>query len=214
MSNLLADSLLAHFNDLEDPRHKKGKIHDLKTILTIALVAMICGCDEWTEIEQFGKLKKSLFVNIFGVARRGIPSHDTFDRLFAIIKLEPFQACFQKCMKALAQIVGQISIDGKALRGSHDSFSEQLHRYVVSAYANESGLVLAQVATDKKSNEITAIPQLLKLLDLEGCAVTMDAMGTQTAIVEQIVSAGADYVLALKGNQSELNKQVRENFEK
>lgn len=214
MSNAIAEGLLTHFDDLPDPRSPHGKIHSLKTILTIALVAMICGSDEWTEIEEFGKTKEWLFRTVFGVAQRGIPSHDTFGRVFGLLDPEAFQACFHNWAKTLVKVAGQISIDGKALRGSYDTFSEELAQHMVSAYANESGMVLAQVATDKKSNEITAIPQLLRLLELEDCVVTIDAMGTQVAIAEQITSAKADYVLAVKGNQGGLDEQVRENFEK
>lgn len=213
-NNAIAEGLLTHFEDLPDPRAAKGVRHSLRTILTIAFVATICGADEWTEIEQFGKDKLSLFQNTFGVAQRGVPSHDTFGRFFAILQPSAFQACFLSWIKSITAIVGQIAIDGKTMRGSFDTFNERLSQHVVSAYGNESGLVLAQVATAEKSNEITAIPQLLSLLDLQGCLVTIDAMGTQIAIAQQITEAKGDYLLAVKGNQGSLHEQIVENFEK
>lgn len=212
--NPIAEGLLTHFEDLPDPRASKGIRHSLRTILTIAFVATICGADEWTEIEQFGKDKLSLFQNTFGVAHRGIPSHDTFGRFFAILQPSAFQECFLSWIKSITAIVGQIAIDGKTMRGSFDTFTERLSQHVVSAYGNESGLVLAQVATAEKSNEITAIPQLLSLLDLQGCLVTIDAMGAQRAIAQQIIDAKGDYLLAIKGNQGSLHEEIVENFEK
>jgi predicted transposase YbfD/YdcC len=214
MANLIADSLLSSFHAMEDPRNPRGRIHSLPTILTIALVATICGCDEWTEIEAFGKAKERLFTQTFGVAHQGIPSHDTFGRVFALIKPQAFRECFAAWMKTLAKVSGQIAIDGKAMRGSFDTFAQQLNQHIVSAYASGPGMVLGQVPTDQKSNEITAIPQLLKLLDLESCIVTIDAMGTQTAIAQYIESNKGDYVLAVKGNQPTLDEEVRESFEK
>jgi len=118
MANLIADSLLSSLHAMEGPRNPRGRIHSLPTILTIALVATICGCDEWTEIEAFGKAKERLFTQTFGVAHQGIPSHDTFGRVFALIKPQAFRECFAAWMKTLAKVSGQIAIDGKAMRGS------------------------------------------------------------------------------------------------
>lgn len=212
--NPIAEGLLHHFEDVPDPRSAKGVRHSLRTILTISFVATICGADEWTEIEQFGKEKLRLFQETFNVAQRGVPSHDTFGRLFSIIEPKAFQECFLAWMKSITEIGGQISIDGKTMRSSFDTFNERLSQHVVSAYGNDSGLVLAQTATAEKSNEIKAIPQLLSLLDLNGCLVTIDAMGTQTAIAQQIVDAKGGYLLAVKGNQGSLYEEIAETFEK
>ncbi len=214
MADLPALRLLAHFDTLPDPRDPRGKRHSLATLLTITLVAMICGCDEWTEIEAFGKIKKSLFQQVFKVAQRGIPSHDTFSRVFAALQPQAFQECFSNWTKSLAAVAEHIAIDGKTMRGSFDTFNERLGSHVVSAYASDESLVLAQIATAEKSNEITAIPQLLRLLELQNCTVTIDAMGTQTAIAEQIIQSQGNYVLAVKGNQPDLHEELRENFEK
>jgi predicted transposase YbfD/YdcC len=213
-TNPIAEGLLRHFEDVPDPRSAKGVRHSLRTILTISFVATICGADEWTEIEQFGKEKLRLFQDTFGVAQRGVPSHDTFGRLFAILEPKAFQECFLAWVKSITDIGGQISIDGKTMRGSFDTFNERLSQHVVSAYGNDSGLVLAQTATAEKSNEITAIPKLLSLLDLKECLVTIDAIGTQVAIAQQIVDSKGDYLLAVKGNQGSLYEEIAENFEK
>ena len=212
--NPIAEGLLHHFEDVPDPRFAKGVRHSLRTILTIAFVATICGADEWTEIEEFGKDKLRLFQDTFGVAQRGVPSHDTFGRFFAILEPKAFQECFLAWIKSMTDIAGQIAVDGKTMRGSFDTFNERLSQHVVSAYGSDSGLVLAQVATAEKSNEITAIPQLLSLLDLKGCLVTIDAMGTQVAIAQQVVDSKGDYLLAVKGNQGSLYEEIAENFEK
>ncbi len=145
--NLIAEGLLRHFEDVPDPRSAKGVRHSLRTILTISFVATICGADEWTEMEQFGKEKLRLFQDTFGVAKRGVPSHDTFGRFFAILEPKAFQECFLAWIKSITDIGGQISIDGKTMRGSFDSFNERLSQHIVSAYGNDSGLVLTQTAT-------------------------------------------------------------------
>jgi predicted transposase YbfD/YdcC len=207
-------NLFNYFEDLKDPRSPYGKIHSLETILTIAILGMICGADEWVEIEEFGRAKESMLRQYFGVADRGIPSHDTFGRVFGALQPEAFQACFRSYTESLAEQATYLNIDGKTLRGSYDTYKGEDAKHIVSAWANESRLVLAQVVTDDKSNEITAIPELLGLLHLSGCIITIDAMGTQTAIAEQITEREADYVLALKGNQSGLHEQVQECFEK
>jgi predicted transposase YbfD/YdcC len=207
-------NLFDYFEDLEDPRSPLGKLHSLETIVTVAILGMICGADEWVEIEEFGLAKESMLRQHFGVAHRGIPSHDTFGRVFGALKPEAFQSCFRAYTSSLAQNAEYLNIDGKTLRGSHDTYNENSAKHIVSAWANESRLVLAQVATDEKSNEITAIPELLGLLQISGCIITIDAMGTQVAIAQKIVENEANYVLALKGNQSNLHEQVQECFEK
>jgi predicted transposase YbfD/YdcC len=207
-------NLLSFINELDDPRSPLGKLHSLETIITVSLVAMICGADEWVEIEAFGNAKLDLFQQYFGVATNGIPSHDTFGRVFRLLDPLAFQASFRAYTQQLASAANNIAIDGKTMRGSHDTYHDKSSKHIVSAWANESRLVLAQVATSEKSNEITAIPELLGLLQLDGCVVTIDAMGAQKAIAQRIVEGGADYVLAVKGNQPELKEEVTDNFEK
>lgn len=209
----MASSLLLSFaNDIDDPRSPLGKLHSLETIITVALVGILCGADEWVEIEEFGKAKLDFFQSYFGIASNGIPSHDTFGRVFGLLDPLAFQASFRAYTQQLSSRAKTIAIDGKTMRGSHDSYYHKSSKHIVSAWANESRLVLAQVATTEKSNEITAIPELLGLLQLDGCIITIDAMGTQKAIAQQITAGGADYVLAVKGNQAELSEEVSENF--
>lgn len=215
MASTSPSSLLLTFvNDIDDPRSPLGKIHSLETIITVALVAMICGADEWVEIEEFGNAKIDFFQTYFNVASSGIPSHDTFGRVFGLLDPLAFQKSFRAYTQQLSGRAKTISIDGKTMRGSHDTFHDKSSKHIVSAWANESRLVLAQVATTEKSNEITAIPELLGLLELDGCVVTIDAMGTQKTIAQKIVDKGGDYVLAVKGNQGKLAEEVTETFEK
>jgi predicted transposase YbfD/YdcC len=200
-------SLVDHFTDIKDPRREHCKLHLLQDILTIALCAVICGADTWHQIELFG-LAKQAWLSRFLQLPNGIPSHDTFRRVFCALKPGAFEDCFVSWMNAACSATGlqRIHIDGKTLRGSRrktkDGLSPALH--LVSAWAGANHLTLGQVAVDDKSNEITAIPKLLELLDLTGCIVTIDAIGTQKAIAEQIVDAGGDYVLAVKENQPTL----------
>jgi predicted transposase YbfD/YdcC len=204
--------LRAHFATLEDPRVERTKAHHLLDILTIALCAVLCGADNWVEIETFG-LAKRAFLEQFLVLPNGIPSHDTFGRVFARLNPQQFQNCFRAWVQELVrgsggQLQGVVALDGKCLRGSRASEQGKEAIYMVSAWAEANRLVLGQVKVDDKSNEITAIPVLLKLLELRGCIVTIDAMGCQTAIAAAISEARADYVLALKGNQSNLHADV------
>ena len=171
--------------------------------MTIALCAVICGADDWVAVETFGRAKEPWLRTFLGLPG-GIPSHDTFGRVFARLDPEEFRACFLAWVRAVtgeAVAEGMIAIDGKTARRSHDRGHGKAALHLVSAWASASGLVLGQVATDDNSNEITAIPALLRLLALEGCTVTIDAMGCQTAIARELVTSGADYVLALKDNQ-------------
>jgi predicted transposase YbfD/YdcC len=199
---------------LLDPRVERTKRHQLLDIVLIAICAVVCGADDWVEVEAFGKTKKK-WLKGFLALPNGIPSHDTFGRVFAALDAAEFQRCFLAWVQAVSVLTaGQVvAIDGKTLRRSHDRRQGKPALHLVSAWATANRLVLGQVATDAKSNEITAIPELLRLLDLQGCIVTIDAAGTQTAIAAQIVAGGADYVLALKGNQKGLAEDVRRLFE-
>jgi len=187
--------------------------HYLIEILIIAICAVICGADDWVAIEQFGQAKEKWFRTFLHLPN-GIASHDTFRRVFAQLEPEAFQACFVSWMRGIAQLSqGEIvSIDGKCLRRSHDRGSGKAAIYMVSAWASTNRLVLGQRKTEEKSNEITAIPELLSRLALQGCIVTIDAIGCQTNIAQQIIQQEADYVLALKGNQGTLHQDVESLF--
>lgn len=211
--NQLIKLLEKHFGQMKDFRDKRGLRHKLFEIIVISLLAIICGADEFTEIEEFGKAKAS-FLRTFLELPNGIPSHDTFGRVFALLSPDEFRACFIAWVKSLCCLVGDIvNIDGKALRRSFDTASGKSMIYMVSAWANSNNLVLGQIKVADKSNEITAIPKLLQLLNLSGCIVTIDAMGTQKEIAAAIIGKEADYVLALKGNQENLKEEVEEAFD-
>jgi predicted transposase YbfD/YdcC len=209
-------SISEHFATLTDPRVERSKEHLLLDVVTIALCAVICGADDWVAIETFGREKVD-WLRTFLPLRGGIPSHDTFGRVFARLDPDEFRRCFLDWVQAIAGAVVEqdnrvIAVDGKTLRRSHDRAKGKGALHLVSAWASARGLVLGQQAVDSKSNEITAIPHLLRLLALEGATVTIDAMGCQTAIAEQIIRAEANYVLALKGNQSSVHDRVQRAF--
>ena len=177
-------------------------------IIVIALAAIICGADSWVAVAEFGRYKQAWLTTFLDLPN-GIPSHDTFGRVFARIDPAQFQHSFVIWVQAIQQVHGDvIAIDGKTHRRSHDQANDKAALHLVSAWANENRLVLGQVAVDTKSNEITAIPLLLDMLDLRDCTVTIDAMGCQTAIATQIVERGGDYLLALKGNQPQVHADV------
>jgi predicted transposase YbfD/YdcC len=202
----------AYFAEVQDPRVERCKRHQLLDIITIALCGVVCGADSWTEIEAFGEAKEG-WLRTFLELPNGIPSHDTFGRVFAALDPRQFEQGFARWVAALAQrMEGVIALDGKTLRRSHDRSTGQSPLHLVSAWASENRLVLAQVAVDSKSNEITALPLLLDALEVQGCTVTIDAMGCQTEIARSIVSRGGDYVLAVKGNQGLLHEAVQEAF--
>lgn len=206
-------SLEESFAELQDPRVDRTKLHKLRDILIIAVCAVICGAESWPDIEQFGNDKREWLSRLLELPN-GIPSHDTFRRVFARINPQEFEQCFFDWVGGLTGTVsGVIAIDGKTLRRSHDKAAGKKPLHVVSAWATENRLVLAQVATEQKSNEITAIPHLLRMLDLSGCIVTIDAMGLQKKIVKQIVDQQSDYGIALKKNHKGLYEQVRTIFE-
>lgn len=199
----------SHFSELSDPRIERTKRHKLLDIMVIAICAVICGGDDYVAMADFGQAKEA-WLRKYLELPNGIPSHDTFWRVFRALDPERFQRCFVSWMSALSALSGGeiVAIDGKQLRRSHDKGAGKAAIHMVSAWASANRLVLGQVKVDEKSNEITAIPQLLHCLELTGCLVTIDAMGCQTEIAKLIRERSADYLLALKGNQSNLHDDV------
>jgi hypothetical protein len=189
------------FGNLEDPRSDHTRQHELIDIITIAICGVICGADSWADLEIFGKSKEG-WLKGFLELPNGIPSHDTFGRVFSLLDAQQFQDCFLEWVKAVNDVTrGQvIAIDGKTVRRSHDKTLGKSAIHMVSAWASENRLVLGQTKVAEKSNEITAIPELLALLDVSGCIVTIDAMGCQKEIARLIIEDSGDYVLALKEN--------------
>ena len=207
-------SILDHFADLDDPRVERTRRHKLVDIIAIAICSTICGADSWAHMELFGKSKLEWFQSFLELPG-GIPSHDTFGEVFARLDPEQFQRCFMAWTQAIAELLpGEVvAIDGKTARRSYDRAGGKGAMHLVSAWAAQNTLTLGQVRTEEKSNEITAIPQLLRQLELQGCIVTIDAMGCQREIAQQIVDGGADYVLAVKENQGQLYEGIRDLFE-
>jgi predicted transposase YbfD/YdcC len=189
------------FEEMPDPRSDFRVHHSMISIVTITLCAMICGANNFDDIALFGEAKKE-WLSTFLDLPYGVPSHDTINRFFSILSPTDFSKCFLAWTQALAEKVsGVIAIDGKTLRHSFDSLSGQTAIHMVSAWCHDNELVLGQIKTDAKSNEITAIPKLLDLLDIKGSTITIDAMGCQKNIVQKILDRGANYILTLKGNQ-------------
>lgn len=206
--------LLFHLSILEDPRTGENYRHDFLEIIFITVCAVICGCENWSEIEDYAEAKKTWFLQFLEL-KNGIPSHDTFRRIFCILEFEEFQRFFinwtTEIRKKLNIKNDQICIDGKTMRRCFKSrASKALH--MVSAWSSGTSLSLGQVATEEKSNEITAVPQLLKILEIKGCLVSLDAMGCQRDIADKIVKKGADYLLAVKENQKNLFDATEELF--
>ncbi len=201
----VAPTIETYFSTLEDPRQAMNQDHKFMEILVIAICAVICGADDWVAVESFGKAKAD-WLHTFLELPGGIPSHDTFWRVFRMLDPEQFQACFLEWMRAVSSVsAGEVvAIDGKTLRRSYDKQDSRAAIHMVSAWACRNGLSLGQRKVDEKSNEITAIPQLLEVLELTGCIVTIDAMGCQVNIAQTILDQGADYLLALKENQGTL----------
>jgi predicted transposase YbfD/YdcC len=207
-------TMAGHFSELDDPRLDRTKLHPLLNVLTIALCAIICGAETWVDIELFGQSKRDWFARFLDLPN-GIPSHDTFGRVFALLDAEQFTRCFVNWVQSICEVLqGQVvAIDGKTVRRSHNRTLGRQAIHMVSAWATQNQLVLAQTKVDDQSNEIVAIPALLKLLELSGCIVTIDAIGCQKEIAAQIIGQGADYMLAVKGNQQTLYQDMRDLFE-
>lgn len=203
---------LHYFSSLKDRRVNRRRLHEFEDIISIAILSVICGAEGWEDMQEFGVAKHS-WLSRFLALPNGIPSADTFRRVFEMIRPAEFEACFRRWTQELAERVdGVISIDGKQVRGSQNRRNGLAALQVVSAWSQQAQLTLAQCAVDAESNEITAIPRLLKLLDLEGTLITIDAIGTQKEIAQEICTRGGAYVLSLKANQSGMHQQVMEFF--
>lgn len=210
MARLSKVAIRSHFASLKDPRVRGRTQHRLIDLVVIAICGVIADCDNWREIELFAQQRAAWFKRFLSL-RNGIPSHDTLERVFDRIDPRAFALCFVRWVKAISECVpvSHIAIDGKTARRSFDQTSGLGPLHLVSAWATQQHLSLGQVAVDGKSNEITAIPQLLQLLDLKGALVTLDAMGCQKDIAERIVAGGGDYVLTVKDNQERLRQDIQ-----
>ena len=207
-------SLAHHFSELTDPRIDRSRLHELLDIVAIAICAVTAGAESWDDIQEFGKAKHA-WLKTFLDLPNGIPHHDTFRRVFERLDPDEFQRCFLSWIEALQEATEQqvIALDGKSLRRSFDRAKGQFALHLVHAWAAANHLLLGQVAVDEKSNEITAIPKLLKMLEIAGAIVTIDAMGCQKEIARTIREQKADYLLALKGNHERLFEQVKAFFD-
>src|SRR4051794_32640094 len=202
-------SIPRFFAPLKDPRRAHRRLHLLQDIIVIALCAVIAGAQDWQEIETFGRKRRD-WLSRFLALPNGVPSHDTFERVFDRLHPQAFQACCRAWVEAVSAALNikHVAIDGKTLRGSGSAKLGPLH--LVSAWATAQQLSLGQVAVDSKSNEITAIPALLDLLDLNGALVTIDAMGCQKAIAQKVIDRGGDYILTVKDNQENLRADIQQ----
>jgi predicted transposase YbfD/YdcC len=214
MTDPVTASIVDHFQSLEDPRIERTKKHNLLDILVIALCTLLTGGEGFQDMELFGKSKHA-WLQTFLALPHGIPSHDTFGRVFARLNPRRFQECFLSWTRAVAQLTQGtlVSLDGKTVKASFDRATAASPLHMLSAWCSDNGgLVIGQTRTDSKSNEITAIPDLLQLLAIQGCIVTIDAMGCQTAIAAQIQNQGGDYLLALKANHKKAYKAIQAHF--
>ena len=207
-------NLFERFEILEDPRDIRGKKYKLIDILIMTIYGLLCGLKDYVNIADFMKLKEDYFTKLLNL-ENGTPSHDCLSDVFAVIDSKKFMEIFIEWTKDIVKIKTgkKISIDGKAIKSATDKINNGNIPYIVSAFIGEIGLSIGQVKVDDKSNEITAIPDLLDLLDIEGATITIDAIGTQEEIINKIVDKGAHFVLAVKKNQSELKKQIKSHFE-
>jgi len=203
--------LFNHFLTITDPRSEVNKAHTLIDIITVAVCAVLAGAESFVDMEDFGNTKHAWFKTLLELPN-GIPSHDTFGRVFSLLDPNEFQAHFSEWMQSVVKVTkgSVITIDGKTSRRTSGKLTKALH--LVSAFATANGVALGQVATNQKSNEITAIPELLKLLDISGCLITTDAMGCQSDIAAEVVARGGDYLLAVKGNQGLLYRDIKAVF--
>lgn len=206
-------SFFSHFATIEDPRMQRTQLHKLGDVLFIAVCATLCGANAFTAMEEFGHSKLDWLKKFLDLPH-GIPAHDTFRNVFIAIKPEAFTECFMSWVKALNIPIKNkiVAIDGKTSRASGLKAKGKKALHMVTAWATEANLVLGQVATEEKSNEITAIPKLLRMLELHGAIVTIDAMGCQKEIVTEIRERGADYLLQVKGNQEHLEEDIIDAF--
>ena len=206
-------TLSESFSRIDDPRSGHGRRHDLLDIIAITICAVICGAEGWADVELFGRSKHD-WLRHFLALPNGIPSHDTFGRVFSRIDPGQFQRCFTDWVRGVSELTqGQvIAIDGKTLRRSHDRSAGKSAIAMVSAWAQGNSLVLGQTRVSERSNEITAIPHLLKTLEVSGCIVTIDAMGCQREIANTIIEREADYALSVKNNQRQLHEDIRDTF--
>ena len=212
-------NLIMYLSELEDPRDKRGLRHELTNIIVMSIYAILCGCTDCESISYFLELKKEYFIRLLNLDKRyGVPSADTLLRVFAIIDVQKFMEIFSKWIK---EVINEktnedekkaIAIDGKAVKAATDKINGGNTPYVVSAYLTDIGVSIGQVKVDEKSNEITAIPDLIDLIDITGCMVTIDAIGTQTKIINKILGKHGNYCLPLKTNQRQAYKDVEEYF--
>jgi hypothetical protein len=207
-------SILAYFSKIADPRVSRSRLHPLSSMLVLSLCAVVCGANSFVEIELFGKSREK-WLRSFLDFPNGIPSHDTLGRVFAMLNSKQLQRAFVEWTQAISTVTNGevVAIDGKTLRRSFEKAGERVFVHMVSAWSACNQLVLGQVRTDEKSNEITAIPRLLELLELKGCLVTIDAMGCQKEIAQKIIDSSADYMLAVKDNQPKLAADVAAVFD-
>jgi predicted transposase YbfD/YdcC len=205
----LRAALVTHFETLEDPRVERTREHEWLDMVAIAICGVVCGADGWVDVAKFGQAKEE-WLRTFLALPGGIPSHDTFGRVFGRLDPEQFAACFASWVAGVAEALGfkHVAIDGKTARRSHDRGRGKAALHLVSAWATECHVSLGQVAVAEGSNEIPAIPKLLGLLDLEGALVTIDALGCQKEVAQEIRERGADYLLAVKGNQGRLYEDI------
>ena len=212
--NLAADApLLQIFATLPDPRKSRNQIYPLTDIIAVAIIGILCSGNDWIQVVRWANAYESWFQSV-GLCFSGIPSHDTIGRFFRLVDPKAFEKCFVQWVQTLAKnIQGIIAIDGKTICNSNDLFHEKKATHIVTAFAAENDIILGQLRTAEKSNEITAIPELLDTLMLKGCIVTIDAMGCQTAITKKIREQKGDYMIGLKGNQGTLHAEAVNFFD-